>query len=64
MKNTTVIVAIIAGLSLIISAKILSSAIEQHGENLSNATSFSRFPHEFKVSLESEILDINLHSKP
>jgi hypothetical protein len=37
MKNTTVIVALICGLSLIISAAIVSSAVKSYGQSLERA---------------------------
>jgi hypothetical protein len=39
MKNTSVIVALICGVSLIISVFILSSAIESYGRSLERAAS-------------------------
>jgi hypothetical protein len=56
MKNTSVIVALIIGVSLIASAAILSSAIKAYGHSLEQAALYqprSSVPDHFTFSLES-----------
>jgi hypothetical protein len=57
MKNTSVIVALIVGVSLIVSAAILSAAIKEYGRSLEKAASNQphpgSIPSHFTVSLES-----------
>ncbi len=71
MKNTSVIVALIVGVSLIVSAAILSSAIKQYGGSLeraahSSARSVVDIPSHFTVSLESgnSPVRFDVNSKP
>jgi hypothetical protein len=57
MKNTSVVVALVVGVSLIVSTAILSSAIKQYGRSLEQAASNQPrsvgIPEHFTVSLES-----------
>jgi hypothetical protein len=70
MKNTSVIVALIVGVSLIVSAAILSSAIKQYGRSLESAASNQPrsvdVPSRFTVSLESGSSPVrfDVNSKP
>jgi hypothetical protein len=70
MKNTSVIVALVVGVSLIISAAILSSALKDYGRSLERAATYQprsvSIPEHFKISLESGSSPVrfDLNSKP
>ncbi|MBA4149992.1 MAG: hypothetical protein H0X66_17915 [Verrucomicrobia bacterium] len=70
MKNTSVIVALVVGVSLIVSAAILSSAIKDYGRSLERAASNQprtvKMPERFTVSLESgnSPVRFDVNSKP
>ena len=71
MKNTSIFVALIVGISLIVSAAILSSAIKGYGYSLEKAAanqarSGVNIPNHFTVSLESgnSPVRFNVNSKP
>lgn len=58
MKHQSVIVAIVAGISLIVSVSILSSALRDYGRSLERAASNQRnptvtVPDHFRISFES-----------
>ena len=57
MKNTSVIVALVAGISLILSASILAFAIREYGQSLERASDHQPrpvdIPSRITVSLES-----------
>jgi len=70
MKNTSVIVAIVVGISLIVSAAILSSAIKDYGHSLERAASSQPrpldIPSKFTLSVEggNSPLRVDVKSKP
>jgi len=72
MKNTSVIVALIVGISLIVSAAILSSGIKEYGRSLERAAGKQPrsvsvdMPSRFSISLESGNTPVrfDVNSKP